>query len=384
MEFTAETILSTLGSLGVEHKSRPDSRGWVHLSCPWCHGSVTQGTGVNLDNGGYFKCMKCGEKGDLIDVVMRASSMGFNDAVTYITGETYKGRGDARASTDYKTRTPKVLAKPPLPDITWSNLPGGEPFDPQEFPYTRDRGFTQEFVDTFGIYEAKGGWYDGYMIIPVIDRELGLQSFEARKLREYEVLCRVLKRRGGTLKTLRETFKSYAEREGYNISDRGVLTKDGITDPDQNPDIFYLLKSKVLYPKGSSAMKATLFNIENLDPDQPLVLVEGIAKTAKIWATQTRNVTAVFGAITDTDRELAFHQVELLNVFTKILYVPDPDKAGAVMAGQLNRFLGHVWIKWVDADDDDDDFIPQYEAEPWEKLSHYICEAKGLLVQPRE
>ena len=50
---------------------------------------------------------------------------------------------------------------------------------------------------------------------------------------------------------------------------------------------------KVLYPlKGKIS---TLFNIDNLDYHEPLVVVEGIMGVILIWQHITKNVTCTFG-----------------------------------------------------------------------------------------
>jgi DNA primase len=94
---------------------------------------------------------------------------------------------------------------------------------------------------------------------------------------------------------------------------------------------------KVIYNKGSNV--STLFNIDNLDRDKPLIVCEGILKIAEIWTYITPNVTATFGA------QISNKQKELLNEFKEIIVFADNDSAGLSMISQFDEFYNkEFWI----------------------------------------
>lgn len=101
-------------------------------------------------------------------------------------------------------------------------------------------------------------------------------------------------------------------------------------------DITRRQKVKVLYPKGSSM--STLFNIDNLKKDEPLIIVEGILDIPKIWKFFTKNVTTTFG-IMITNR-----QKELLLNFSEIILFPDRDKAGEKMISLFDYFYENEFL----------------------------------------
>lgn len=89
-------------------------------------------------------------------------------------------------------------------------------------------------------------------------------------------------------------------------------------------------QKKALYPPKTSV--DTLFNLDKLDRKQPLVLVEGIMDTLKIYNYFTKNVSCSFGI------NLGERQKKLLNEFEQIVLFIDDDEAGYRFAESLLEF----------------------------------------------
>jgi DNA primase len=77
---------------------------------------------------------------------------------------------------------------------------------------------------------------------------------------------------------------------------------------------------KVLYPKNSCV--DTLLNIDNLNPDEPLYLAEGVFHLPSLFNTGRRNISCTFGA------SVSAKQISILKKFKEIIYFPDNDDAG--------------------------------------------------------
>lgn len=78
---------------------------------------------------------------------------------------------------------------------------------------------------------------------------------------------------------------------------------------------------KVLYPKNCSVN--SLYDIDNLDTEEPLYVVEGLMDLAVLRSSDFfKNSSAIFGA------NLTKRQIKLLLDFKKVVYIPDADQAG--------------------------------------------------------
>lgn len=86
---------------------------------------------------------------------------------------------------------------------------------------------------------------------------------------------------------------------------------------------------KVLYPKNT--LVETLFDIDRLDREKPLLLAEGIFHLPTLFKAGYRNISCVFGA------SIADRQLELLREFEEIWYFPDNDRAGKAALETLIR-----------------------------------------------
>jgi DNA primase len=193
-------------------------------------------------------------------------------------------------------------------------------------------------------------FYKDYFIVPIVDSENNVNTFEARKLKAHETICKYfnmdVSTDSGTVKKRLETF----------IEDGDLKYKKGkvFSGDDEIDDatLRYLMSPKVLYPKHSGIGK-TIFNADNLDYKSPLYLVEGIGSVARIYNEVSENVSCVFGASMSDD------QVKILSRFEKVIHIPDPDFAGYQSVGILKKKLNDrcYFVKDVVTEDTDSSYV---------------------------
>ncbi len=87
-------------------------------------------------------------------------------------------------------------------------------------------------------------------------------------------------------------------------------------------------KVKVLYPK--NAISDYIYNIENINPNEEVIIVEGIKDFCKVWNVH-KNTISLFGG------QLTYNKIQLLRQkhINKITLFIDNDKAGFNMAEQF-------------------------------------------------
>jgi hypothetical protein len=324
--FSAYQIISALDRLGIKHEREPNHKGWLSVLCPNpMHNDHDFGNcSVNV-NSGFVKCFSCGygSKGEsrktIIDVVKDNLSYSFKEAKQFI---------EEGFSTSF-IQPIQIEAKPKKVRIR-SELVSFD-FNPDDFLYTKSRGFSKSFVKEFNIKLAYGGWFDDYMLIPIVDSAKNINEHEGRKLKEYETLCNFYGDATIDYDKLKNNFKKLCERndvklnrKNYKVYINGVVSED--------PQLFYLIKPKTLYDPNSLCQE-TLWNIDNLDSIKSLYIVEGCGSVPKIYENITTNVTSIFGvSITDA-------QIEYLNKFPEVIHIPDYDVAGYNSVDFLNKNL---------------------------------------------
>ncbi len=109
------------------------------------------------------------------------------------------------------------------------------------------------------------------------------------------------------------------------------ITEGGKTLSVEGRDFTGRQSKKALYPRGGTV--STLFNLDDLDRTEPLVIVEGILDIPKIWKFFTKNITTTFGI------HLTRRQKQLLGDFSNIILFPDDDEAGKRMIYNFDEFL---------------------------------------------
>jgi DNA primase len=90
---------------------------------------------------------------------------------------------------------------------------------------------------------------------------------------------------------------------------------------------------KVLYPKGSPV--SFLFNQDNLNPEAPLIVVEGTMDLHLIWSQITKNVTCTFGMNVTAD------QRDYLRDCKRVVLFIDDDEAGRKSVNLFEGFMRH-------------------------------------------
>jgi hypothetical protein len=208
-------------------------------------------------------------------------------------------------------------------------FPQGRPFDPLNFDYTRQRGYTKEYVGHFGLYYCDKGSYTPH------DPEAG----EAEK----------------------EIFLY-----DYMITPVGNLWE--ARDIKRNrPD-----KPKTHYPKHSK-INHTIFNEPNLDRNETLFVSEGAGSHPKLWTRVSKNSTFIFGAA------LTLEQYLILQDFKSTVWVPDPDKAGIELVETIQSLFANAFILDVKADDSEDGYVEEVLNAERLTPSSYLLRKYGLL-----
>jgi len=133
-----------------------------------------------------------------------------------------------------------------------------------------------------------------------------------------------------------------------------------------------LKKRKCVYPKGSTTR--FLFNYDNLDKTKPLVVVEGIMDTPRIWSFITKNISCLFGNMFKTE------QKEQLKEFPKITLLVDMDKGGRQMISNMEKFYeDEFWIAQLPSGDPGDSSNSVQDLEY--ALTHEISSTEYLLIE---
>lgn len=317
-------ILSVLNSIGIEYEGDFNSKGWLRILCPF-HADENFGNAFINDNS-VIKCFSCGEVSNLFNAVRVKNPKLSNKQVFEYLGENSASRLDRILNSrnnsiknyDLKTSKQNVYT------LTT------KPVDLNLY-YCKSRGFTEGWIKHFDVKIIQEGYYKDYFQIP-IKVENKIVSYEFRKSHEFEYYKSFIKKRGFTLeqyrKTYKETTKGIKKEEIFKMY------------PELNKEIYeYVRKPKTLYPSGSSVIKNNIFNIDYLNYDEDLYLCEGIAGTAEIWNSESRNVSAIFGV------NFSNEQVKVLSRFKKKIYVvSDNDEASDAMIYRLASMLGNIFV----------------------------------------
>jgi len=327
MQLSPHEIVSILDRLGIKRKNKP-SKDWLGIACPLPqHGSIDKvinNCSVNLKTG-VIHCFACGS-GHIL---------------------TFAKNLDIKISEKPTALIKEEKPKPKKIYIEDNNyLFTHVPLIPNKFYYTVRRGFTQEFCNTFNIRHCLSDIYDDYMIIPIIDKNKNINEFEARKLKEYEIL-KFLYKSTASYERLKNSFRIKEKLKEFDIYEN------------------YLTKPKVLY-LSDSRIKETLWNIDNLDFNNTLYIVEGVASIPKIYTHITKNVTSVFGS------EVSEDQIEYLKQFKKIIVIPDNDPAGVHMIELLNLELRNFSVCNIQVEDTNPYYIEEIRKKKLQEPPKFI------------
>lgn len=139
----------------------------------------------------------------------------------------------------------------------------------------------------------------------------------------------------------------YENKEMISIEGRAL-------NPEDVPKVLYPLRANV----------STLFNIDNLNRNEPLVVVEGIMDTVLIWQYITKNVTCTFGVNMKPEQKV------LLNTFDKVVFCPDADEAGESVIDSAEDFMEKEY------------YVARLQTEDSDPNSVSVDELKQILSNP--
>lgn len=370
IDFTQRDISGLLSSIGIVHEINSSNN--IKIICPY-HEDKSFGNCVIRKNTGNFKCYKCQEYGDIIKLTQTQLGLTFNEALDFIGIEkdnfefSKNEYNSKRTLIDYKTPSSidnKSISK------SESKSPDSlllTDFNPSDFKYTTDRGITESFIKEFNVKYCYKGFFYGFMIIPIYDAEKNVNSYEARKLIEYELLSDMFSNKDFSLSDLRILYKEKARVEQIRIEKvRGkahIVKGQDIVSGDEAEKYQFMILPKTYYPPKSLVEKPTIWNRPNLNTKEVLYLVEGWGSICKIYENISKNVSCTFGAtITDV-------QIDILSEFDLIYIISDNDDAALLMIKQLYlKCRAEVYIIDMDSDDEDNSFVEDIKSKP--KLSY--------------
>lgn len=321
MEFSSTEIVQILNDLGYAYE------GSEHTSvlkgiCPNSqHNDRSIGSFVIWPNGAC-RCFSCGWTGDIINFVMELRGYSFKEAAQFV------GKDDSGPrNIDFKARR-RVRKAQEQRETLPPMFPQGRPFDPPKFDYTRQRGYTKEYVDHFGLYYCDKGSYKTHNL--ETDKEEDILLYD------------------------------------YMITPVGQLweARDIKRDKPNKP--------KTHYPKYSK-INHTIFNEPNLSRYEPLFISEGAGSHPKLWTHVSKNSTFIFGAA------LTLEQYLILRDFKSTVWIPDPDKAGIELVETIQSLFVNAFILDVKSDDKEDGYVDGVLNAERLTPSSYLLRRYGLL-----
>ena len=344
MQIPRERIFATLRSLGIEHTDRPNSGGWIKVKCVFHRDQNLGSSFMNVDTS-IFKCRACGTPSNLLKIVEHEKRC--------TTAEAFRFIGVESGDRDYSVKKKEVSEPRKVIPVSLEGVEVRE-FDPKDYKYTRDRGWTPEFLKRFGIgraygklkREGKEGPYEvdltGYACIPIPEA----QTYEFRKIMEYECLHEAFPE-VEDLKELRKLYDNHQNKKDLKY-------------------YRYLSRPRTYYPDGSLRDKMILWN-QGCNREIDLDICEGIAGIPKIWRRQP-NVVATLGS------EITPAQIKILQEFQKRkIYNSDNDVASVKMALMLAEHVENSWVRCLTVDDSRPEFDNDYRtAEVIEASRYYI------------
>lgn len=334
-DFSAFEIRDTLTRLNIKHVVERDR---ISLICPF-HADRNLGSAFIRFSDGLFKCFSCGHPSNIIGIAKKVLNCSGKEAVDFIKKKQVSYAHIAPSiSSEVEIKNEQEQEekiKKRIQDERYENLRLIN-FDPLEYFYTRSKGYTLDFVKAFNIKLCTFGRFTDFFITPLPEAN----SYEARKLKEYEVLNEFFPDTNLSLKELRSKYKDWSSSH----------------EDIKNNVTYYLNKSKVLYPLGNMKTKPIIFNQSHLDFNDTLFICEGISGIPKIWTHLSKNVTATFGT------ELSYAQVKILEKFKKKIIIPDNDLASVKMIQTLCTNIDNIFVLNKKLEDDDEQYIPHIKS----------------------
>lgn len=350
MNLTQSEIVLTLDKLNI-NKSDKQNGDWLFIRCPF-HVKILGkrdnhigNCSINL-NTGIIHCFACHHSEHISILVRERLNLSYRESYEYITGKEFKGIRQKNDNTIFSNKIDynlvlekKVENKIARKEKKISYLSPKilQDFDPQDYHYTKIRGFTKEFCKKFNIKKCIDGYYKDYFIIPIIDNSKKFFLFEARKLLQYE---------------------------------KELISENKLSEFDKQ----YLKNKKVLYPFGAVYIKHTLFNIDNLNKNKDLWISEGIGTIPKIYLNISKNVTCTFGS------EISEEQIKYLYSFkNKKIIIPDNDEVSLLTIEALNSKIQNLYVIDIKSEDKDNCFIGDIKKNSIIEASRYLLKQYKIL-----
>lgn len=351
MEFYREDILSTLTRLGIDYEISGD---WVRFKCANpAHDDKNPSAGIYLKTG-LYNCYSCQLRTNIQKIVQLLLNCSYQEAKDFITGDrTYNIPVQKDKSIHKKKNGKKIKYEYEL--LT-------SPFSPFDYHYTNVRGYGKGFCEAYSIEVCLSNPYMDYIILPITDKKFNIDTFEARKLMQYEYLKKYY--------NINECFENLTKKFAEEKNEKEYkLTPKGIFDRDKNR-IFnhileYLLRPKVLYPP-YSYVSNTIFDRENLDVNRDLYVSEGTATLPKLHKI-SNNVTCLFGS------KVIEKQISILKNFKeRIIIISDGDMASYEMIFNLNSRLPNIYIVDCTTEDTEPSFVGDIKQSKILKAGTYL------------
>jgi len=345
MNFSFYNITYGLQKLGISTNGKIRNE-WLEILCPLpSHGKPDQHYGncnIHIPTG-IISCFACGGKSNIITLYKNKFGLSYSEAKKEILGAQFENFTPTYITSK---KTKKISSYSPK-NFVFIDL------SPQNYYYTRLRGFSPEFCLKFGIKHCVSEPFVDFLFFPITSEKYGIEEYEFRKLMEYEYLEKYYKENLPFHK-LKEKFEKEKKETKKEIFEKQLFI---------NPYLWYLFKNKVFYSPGSK-IKNILWNIDNLDFFQDLYVTEGLGSIPKIYTHITTNVTATFGA------QISEAQKNLLSKFKRIIHLPDFDSAGYNSVKSLSQyfqnsgFKGEYFIKVLEVEDTDPNYVKKIKATP--------------------
>lgn len=292
-------FFSFLQTLGVTFENEVNSKGWAPILCYAHHDKNLGNAFINTETG-VTNCFSCGASYSLFSLVKFFHPNISFDEFLLLIGYSEDYIEEKTSNRNYNKQNTNKLEKINKDIFTFdfSNLQTAR-FNPNDYDYTKLRGFTREFISNFKIRLITSGYYKNYIGIPIIDPDNSVKTIEFRKV-------------------------------GDNYKE-----------------------AKVLYPKNIS-VKKTIFNKSNLDLNEILYIKEGVSGIPKIWSNISKNVTAIFGVSKSED------QIDIISKFQdKKIFIPDNDDASTEMILEYSKRIRNFYVANISCDDKEDNFLDE-------------------------
>lgn len=315
-------LIEILNRLNLDYSGH-FKNGWLSILCPF-HNDKHFGN-CFISEESVIKCFSCGKVSNLYNLIK-------NRNPNFSSKQIFEFLGQSKTS---KLET--LLRSRNKQEKTKEKSYKDKVFDFETIPvdlnlyYCKTRNFSKDWLKEFDISEIVSGFYKNYFLIPI--RSNGkIVSYEFRKSREYEIFLDFYKDKI-------EEIKLLLDKSELQLEDFRKYFKETIKEYTLSEDFHYLKKSKTLYPSGSSVIKEILFNYEFLNKEEDLYICEGIAGTAEIWNSVSKNVTCLFGALCSTT------QMSILKTFKKKkILVADYNTASDNLIENLSANVPDVWV----------------------------------------